>query len=217
VRGEGPTPSSRKHPRHKLVADIDRHLWLAESYRAPKTGRIATPGNCAIEDTCARDFQGDSPLALVAGRPGLYLKRNFDMQSTANGQSDLRKDSREALGILMAISGIVLLIACANVANLMLARGVSREREVAIWIALGSSKGRLVRQLLTESLLVSSVGTTLGVLFARWGVPLLVRFLDVFLALAPDARVLAFNAGVATVTGLLAPALPARVSNRSKR
>ncbi|PYT21349.1 MAG: hypothetical protein DMG57_38930 [Acidobacteria bacterium] len=139
------------------------------------------------------------------------------MQSTANGQSDLRKDSREALGILMAISGIVLLIACANVANLMLARGVSREREVAISIALGSSKGRLVRQLLTESLLVSSVGTTLGVLFARWGVPLLVRFLDVFLALAPDARVLAFNAGVATVTGLLAPALPARVSNRSKR
>jgi len=117
----------------------------------------------------------------------------------------------------MAISGIVLLIACANVANLMLARGVSREREVAIWIALGSSKGRLVRQLLTESLLVSSVGTTMGVLFARWGVPLLVRFLDVFLALAPDARVLAFNAGVATVTGLLAPALPARVSNRSKR
>lgn len=114
----------------------------------------------------------------------------------------------------MVTSGIVLLIACANVAILLLARGVSREKEIAIRIALGSGKGRLVRQLLTESLVVSSLGTILGVLFARWGVQLLVGFLNVFLDLAPDARLLGFNAGVATIAGLLVGIVPALRATR---
>src|ERR1700684_2691403 len=108
----------------------------------------------------------------------------------------------------MVVVGVVLLIACANVANLLLARGAARQREIAIRIALGSGRGRLIRQLLTESLLLSFGGAALGVLFAQWGTRLLVTLLStsrssVFLDLSVDGRMLAFTAGVATLTGLL--------------
>ncbi len=159
-------------------------------------------------------FEATLPRHWPAENQAAYLKRTFEVQSTANGQSDLRNDYSLALRILMVTSGIVLLIACANVATLLLARGVSRETEIAIRVALGSGKGRLVRQLLAESLVVSSLGTILGILFARWGVQLLVGFLDVFLDLAPDARLLGFNAGVATIAGLLVGIVPALRATR---
>jgi putative ABC transport system permease protein len=143
-----------------------------------------------------------------------FLKRTLDAQPAANGLSWLRRNYRQALLILMAIAGVVLLIACANVANLLLARGAVRERELAIRIALGSGRGRLIRQLLAESLLLSAAGTAVGVVFALWATRLLVAFLDVSLDLTPDLRMLAFNAGVAVATGLLFGVAPAWRSTR---
>jgi putative ABC transport system permease protein len=151
---------------------------------------------------------------MKSGDEAEYIKNTFETLPIANGFSDLRTKYQRALTILMVITGLVLLIACANVANLLLARSAARQREIAIRIALGLGRARLMRQLLTESLVLSLTGAALGILFAHWGANLLVQFLSttkdkVFLDLTIDLRVLAFTAGVAILTGLLFGLTPA--------
>ncbi len=125
-----------------------------------------------------------------------------------NGISDLRKQFSQPLYILMGIAGVVLLIACANVANLLLARTGARQREVAVRMAVGASRPRLLRQLLTESLLLSGMGSLLGIMLAFWGCRFLLAMLStrtqtVMLGVSPDPWVLCFTALVAVATGVL--------------
>jgi putative ABC transport system permease protein len=147
--------------------------------------------------------------------------RNWSLLSTpaATGKSDLRTQFDQPLNILMAVVGLVLLITCGNIASLMFARAVSRSKEIAVRKALGASRLRLIRQLLTECLLLSSAGGLLGFFFARWGTALLVRYLstagnNVFLDLSLDGRILAFTAAMAVFTGILFGVLPAFRSTR---
>ena len=146
-----------------------------------------------------------------------YLRRSFSLRPANTGFSDTGSQYRTALFTLMVVVGLVLLVACANIANLLLARAAARQREISIRMAIGAARRRVMRQLMSESLLLSIMGAVGGLLFAVWGSRLLVRFLskagsELQLDTAPDLRVLAFTMGVAVLTGLLfglAPALRA--------
>jgi predicted permease len=136
----------------------------------------------------------------------------------ARGISGLRFFYSQALRMLMVIVALVLLIACANVGNLLLSRAAARQAEISLRQALGASRGRLIRQLLTESLLLAVIGGAAGILLAQWGVSLLVSRLAATspLDVKPDAKILLFTLGISLLSGVLfgiAPALRATSSD----
>ena len=146
-----------------------------------------------------------------------YLGYKLEALPAANGFSAMRRDASTSLFLLLGLSGLVLLIACANLANLMLARASAREREVAVRFALGASRSRLVRQLLSESALLAVSGATAGGFLSAVLSRSLVAFIStpdnrIFLDMPTDWRVLGFAAGLAVLTTVLfglAPALRA--------
>ena len=143
-----------------------------------------------------------------------YLKFKLIAHPAGAGLSLLRENYASSLWLLLAITGAVLLIVCTNLANLMLARASSRERELSVRAALGASRVRLLCQLLTEALLLAGAGAALGVWVATFMSRLLVQFLatesnPVFLPLHVDWRTLAFASGVAAVACILFSLAPA--------
>jgi predicted permease len=143
-----------------------------------------------------------------------FLKDAFQLRPTATGFSSTRDRYRQGLFTLMAVVGLVLLIACANIANLLLARAAARQREISIRMAIGAGRRRVIRQLLTESLLLSGMGALGGFIFSLWGSRLLVRLFSTALDpldvdVSPDLMVLAFTSGVALLTGILFGLAPA--------
>src|SRR5215204_1892524 len=130
----------------------------------------------------------------------------------------LTGDYREALLILLGVVGCVLLVACVNVANLMLARATARQKEFALRAALGASRWRIMRQLLVESLLLATVGGALGFLLSLWALRLLLRAIPIqlpfWMNFGVDLRVLGFTLGITVLTGLIFGVMPALQTSR---
>jgi predicted permease len=150
---------------------------------------------------------------------GGRVKGSLELSAAATGLSDLRRQYSLPLQILMAVVGIVLLIACANTGNLMLARAASRRQEFALRLALGASRGRLVRQVLVEGCVLAAIAGLGGVALAYWATAALVAFVSagqhaVTLDVSPDLRVLGFTAAVSMLTGLMFAVAPALRASR---
>jgi predicted permease len=148
----------------------------------------------------------------VDDRPG-YLDQRVALVSGDRGASTLRARFGKPLWILMGLVGLILMIACANIANLQMARAATRRKEMAVRAALGAGRRRLIRQLLTESLLLALLGGGLGLLAAQWVDALLLQLISsgsapVQLDLNPDARVFGFTLGVSILTGILFGLVP---------
>ena len=140
--------------------------------------------------------------------------RTARLQPAANGQDRLRIDYQTPLTVLMGMVGAVLLLACVNVANLLLVRGTGRAREVAVRMAVGATRRRLVRQFLTESLMLAAAGGAMGGLLAGWGTRFVsTLFLEnqnpIAIDVQPDGTVLLFAAGLSILTGIAFGSIPA--------
>jgi putative ABC transport system permease protein len=196
---------------NRLAASMSTTFWLSAFGRLrPDT----TPQQAGAQ------LAGLDVLAAVVTKPSTpgeqpqRIQESLALTSAASGISSLRHQFSQPLAILMTVVGIVLLIASANVANLVLARSATRGCELCMRLALGAGRGRLVRQLLVESIVLAVLGGACGLLLARWATGLLVAFMSsgrapIVLDLEPDARILAFTAVVSIGTGLLCGIVPA--------
>jgi predicted permease len=195
-----------------------RRFRFVQVFGRLRDGVNATQAQAGLQPLYSAILEQESKdEAFVAAsdeRRSRFLQGRLTVDDASTGHSDLRTSITEPLLILMAIAGGVLLIVCANVANLLIARGAARQREVALRLAVGGSRARVVRLLLVESVVLAIAGSLAGLLVASWGAGALLAFYatpDSALAVneEPDVRIVIFTCGLAAATAILAGVLPA--------
>ena len=192
-----------------LVNPIVNRTWVQVIARTK--ARASADQAAAAMDAVLRAQDTNTPPApaVNSGPPP-----NRVVLVPATAVSSLRRQFSRPLFVLLAMVGVVLLTACANTANLLLARGAARRPEFAMRLALGAARGRLMRQLLIESVALAALGGVCGVLLARWATQLLVVYMSsgrtpIVMDLTPNLRILAFTAAASVLTGLLFGLAPA--------
>jgi len=198
-----------------------RHAWWLASIGRLKPGWTIARANAQIGAVTPAILQNTIPPFYDADGVKKYLAYKLGAFSASTGFSQLRNDSEASLWLLLGISGLVLLIACANLANLMLARASARERHITIRFALGASRARMIRELLTEGFLLAAAGSLCGLFLAFAISRILVSFIStsdsqVFLDLSMDWRVLAFTTSLAALTTILFGLAPAVRATRAE-
>ena len=163
-------------------------------------------------------FLAQSDQNLTSIKQTRFLDR-IELADGSRGLPGLRERFATPLRILMAIVSLVLLIACANVSNLLLARAMARQREVAVRLAIGAARRRLIRQFLTESLLLAAIGALLGLIVAWWGSAFLLVLASegaapIPIDVTPNGRILAFTAGVSLIAVVIFGLMPALTGSR---
>ena len=194
----------------------DRQGYWAYSFGRLKPGVSMERAELALNQTYG-SLLNEVEVPLQEGMSAQTLEqfraKKLSLAEGSRGQSGMRGESKTALLLLFAVAGVVLLIACANVANLLLARSAARSGEIAVRMSMGASRGRLIRQLLAEACALATVGGAAGLLVAYWTLGMLRRLLppdagDV-LTFGIDWRVAAFAAALSIGTGLLFGLFPA--------
>jgi len=192
---------------------VEKTMWLQVMGRL-KSGVTVAQAKASTELTFQQYLQSQLGSGVPKENQKDFLNQHVALVAGSQGASTLREGFGEPLEILMAVVGLVLLIACANVANLLLARASLRQREIAVRIAIGSGRTRLFRQLLTESLLLAAIGGALGLLLAQWADAALLQLVSRGTSPIPldthlDMKILGFTLGVSLLTGILFGLAPA--------
>jgi putative ABC transport system permease protein len=200
------------------LLDMRHGYWIASMGRL-KPGWTLERATAQLNAISPQVLEATVPTVYKPDDVKHYMEYKFAAFPAQNGFSQLRQEYESPLWTLLAIAGLVLLIACANLANLMLARASAREREVGVRLAMGASRMRLLRQMLVESLLLAVVGAVLGAGLAQVLSRFLVAFLStqgspLFMDLGADWRVFGFTAGLAVFTCVLFGLTPALRSAR---
>jgi len=195
------------------------HAWWISMMGRLKPDWTVERATAHLQALSPAIMQATLPSTYRAETAKRYLANKLVAAPAGTGVSGLRRQYERPLWLLLATTGLVLLIACTNLANLLLARGRAREHEVAVRLAIGASRWRLVRQFLAESLLLAVAGSALGVALAQALSRGLVAFLStaespLFVGLGVDGRVLAFTAALAVTTCVLFGLVPAMRATR---